>query len=290
MSDELVRTVSLDGGVAVRALVGTELVDDAARRHRTAPTSSAALGRALMGAVLLAAGAEEGETVQLQFNGDGPIGSLIAIADSGGLTRGYAARPSAHPPPHDGKLDVGRAVGRGILAVVRYHPSWREPYRGIVPLESGEIAEDVARYLQESEQTPSAVALGVFVGPDRTVLAAGGFLVQALPGAAEETLARLETNVAGLPPPTDLVRGGLRPDDIVDRLLEGLGSRERQRSEPLFHCGCGRDRILRAVVLLGRVEVRELIERDETLEVRCEFCGSEYRISPDELGPLGPDA
>jgi molecular chaperone Hsp33 len=159
-----------------------------------------------------------------------------------------------------------------------------------VPLESGEIAEDVARYLHESEQTPSALALGVFVGGDGVVEAAGGFLVQALPGAADEALARLESNVADLPTPTQLVRGGLCADDVVDRLLAGLGSRERTRSRPAFHCRCGRDRILRAVVLLGREEVRELTARGEPLEVRCEFCGDRYELSPDELGALVPDA
>jgi molecular chaperone Hsp33 len=290
LSDELVRTVSTDGGVAARALVATELVREAASRHGTAPTASAALGRALMGAVLLASGAEDDETVQLQFRGDGPIGTLTAIADSTGSTRGYATRPGAHPPPRAGKLDVGAAVGKGILAVVRYHPSWRKPHRGIVPLESGEIAQDVARYLHESEQTPSAIALGVFVGGGGVVEAAGGFLVQALPGAADEALARLESNVADLPTPTQLVRGGLRADDVVDRLLAGLGSRERTRSRPAFHCRCGRDRILRAVVLLGREEVRELTARGEPLEVRCEFCGDRYELSPDELGALVPDA
>jgi molecular chaperone Hsp33 len=290
LADELVRTVSTDGGVAVRALVATELVGEAASRHGTAPTSSAALGRALMGAVLLASGAEDDETVQLQFRGDGPIGTLTAIADSAGFARGYATRPGAHPPPRDGKLDVGAAVGKGILAVVRYHPSWREPHRGIVPLESGEIAEDVARYLHESEQTPSAIALGVFVSSEGRIEAAGGFLVQALPGAPEETLARLESNVADLPAPTQMVRGGLRADDVVDRLLAGLGSRERTSSRPAFRCRCGRDRILRAVVLLGRDEVRGLVARGEPLEVRCEFCGNRYELSPDELGASIPDA
>jgi molecular chaperone Hsp33 len=290
LPDELVRTVSTDGGVGVRALVATDLVGEAATRHGTAPTSSAALGRALMGAVLLASGAEEEETVQLQFRGDGPIGTLTAIADSAGFARGYASRPGAHPPSRAGKLDVGAAVGKGILAVVRYHPSWREPHRGIVPLESGEIAEDVARYLHESEQIPSAVALGVFVASDGGVEAAGGFLVQALPGAPEATLTCLEANVADLPAPTQMVRGGLRADDVVDRLLAGLGSRERTRSRPAFRCRCGRDRILRAVVLLGREEVRQLMARAEPLEVRCEFCGNQYELSPDELGALVPDA
>jgi molecular chaperone Hsp33 len=290
LADELIRTVSGDGGVSARALVATGLVSEAVSRHGTAPTSSAALGRALMGALLLADGAQDQETVQLQFRGDGPIGAVTAIADGAGRARGYAQRPATHPPSRGGKLDVAAAVGRGILAVVRYHPSWRQPYRGVVPLESGEIAEDVARYLGESEQTASAVGLGVFVGSRGDVLVAGGFLVQALPDAAPETLARLETNVATLPSPTEMLRAGLSSDDVLDRLLESLGSRERSRSQPRFFCGCDPERVRRAVVLLGRDELRALRERGESIGVHCEFCGDDHLVHPDELGALVPDA
>jgi len=172
--DELVRTLSREGGISVRALVATELVADAARRHATAPTATAALGRTLMGAILLATGAKDDETLQIQVRGSGELGTVMAIADAGGRVRGYAANPTTHLPPRAGKLDVGGAVGPGVLAVVRYHPSWREPYSGIVPLVSGEIAEDLAHYLLESEQTPSALALGVYVGVDGTPEAAWG--------------------------------------------------------------------------------------------------------------------
>ena len=289
-ADELVRTLSADGGLQVRALVGTRLVGEAARRHATAPTASAALGRALMAAGLLAAAAKNDETVQLHFSGDGPIGAITVIADHRGGVRGFVGNPAAHPPPRGPKLDVGRAVGRGILAVVRYQPSWREPYRGIVPLVSGEVAEDVAHYLSESEQIPSAVALGVFVNADGSIDAAGGFMVQVLPGADEATVARLEANVQALPTPTDLLRSGLRADDIIDRLLDGLGARERLRSAPEFSCSCGEERIRQAVVLLGRAELRELTERGEDVEIRCEFCGRTFRLAADEVGSLAPDA
>jgi molecular chaperone Hsp33 len=285
-----VRTLSADGGLSVRALVGTELVREAAVRHGTAPTASAALGRALMGAVLLATGADEGETFQLQLRGDGPLGQVTVISDHLGRARGYVANPAAHPPPHGGKLDVAAAVGKGILAVVRYHPKWREPYTGIVPLVSGEVAEDLAHYLAVSEQTPSVFAAGVFVDSDGSVSAAGAYLVQTLPGVDESVLAKLEATVRALPPPSALVRAGVGADGIVDALLDGIGGRARTRSEPRFHCACSSDKIRRVVALLGRDERREIADRGEPLEVRCEFCATEYRLGPDEVGALLPDA
>lgn len=288
--DQLLRAVSADGSVSVRALVATELVREAANRHRTSPTAGAALGRTLMGAVLLASGSKDDETLQIQLRGDGPLGTVTVIADAAGRVRGFAAHPDAHLPPREGKLDVGGLVGKGILAVVRHHPSWREPYSGIVPIVSGEVAEDLAHYLLESEQKPSAVALGVFVGAEGEIEAAGGFLVQALPGAREEVLARLEANVRALPPPTELLRAGLRAGDVVTRLLDGLGARELASTQPAFSCRCDRARVLRAVTLLGREELREIRASGEALEVRCEFCGESYRLGTDEVGALLPDA
>jgi molecular chaperone Hsp33 len=289
-ADELVRTVSGDGDVAVRALDGTRLVAEATRRHRTAPTASAALGRALMGATLLASGSKTDETVQLSFHGDGPLGAVTAIANSVGRARGFVAHPGTHLPPRGNKLDVGGAVGKGILAVVRSAPAWREPYRGIVPLASGEIAEDIAQYLRDSEQVSAAVALGVLVGSDGAVAAAGGFLVQVLPGATDAAVATVERNVLSLPTPTEMLRAGVDADGVVDRLLAGLGSRDRHRSSPEFACGCGRERALRTVILLGREEVLELCARNEELEVRCEFCAERYLLPPDEVARLVADA
>ncbi len=289
-ADELVRTVSRDGSVLVRALVATQLVREAAQRHRAFPTAAAALGRALMGAVLIAAEGKNEETVQLQFRGDGPLRSITVIADAEGHVRGFAGDPTAHPPPREGKLDVAGALGRGVLAVVRYHPAWREPYTGVVPLVSGEIAKDLAHYLRESEQKPSAVALGVYLDATGEVEAAGGFLVQALPEADDETLARLERAVLSIGPPSQLIRTGLRADDLIDRLLEGVGAGERHRTHPVFLCRCDRARVRQAVVLLGRNELHEIARSGEALEVRCEFCASRYRIPADEVGGLVPDA
>ncbi len=289
-ADQLLRTVSSDGDVGVRVLTGTGLVQEAAARHRTSPTASAALGRSLMGAVLLAAGNDDAETVQLQFRGDGSLGHVTAIADGAGTVRGYVHNPAAHPPARGGKLDVGRAVGKGVLAVVRYHPSWREPYSGIVPLVSGEIAEDIAHYLTVSEQSAAALALGVFVEPPGDVEVAGGYLVQALPGASASALAQLESTVRSLPSPTQMLRHGMRADEILAELLAGLGGREVHREHPRFFCACSRDRIRQAVVLLGRDETREIAEAGGDLEVRCEFCATSYTLTPDEVGALFPDS
>jgi molecular chaperone Hsp33 len=282
MSDELVRALSDAGGVRAFALVASELVAEAARRHQTTPTATTALGRALMGGVLLAAGAKDGETLQLQFRGDGPLGPVTVIADPAGGVRGFVARPDAAVPAREGRVDVGAAVGRGKLAVVRSHPAWRQPYTGIVELASGEIADELARYLALSEQRRSAVALGLLLAGEG-IEAAGGWLVEVLPGAGEEEIARLEGNIAAALHPSESVRDGASADDLLDRLLEGLGSRARQRSQPRFACGCSRERALFAAGLLERDEARELAAREEGLEVRCEFCGERYVLRADEL-------
>jgi len=289
--DALVRAVSRDGSVAVRAIVATRLVAAAALRQRTAPTASAALGRTLMASILMAAAGKDGETVQIQVRGDGPLGSVTAISDELGRARGIVANPELHLPPRaDGKLDVGAGVGAGILAVVRHRPGWREPYSGIVPLVSGEIAEDVAHYLAESEQIPAALALGVYVAANGEVEAAGGILVQALPHADTETLARLEASVRGLRTPTQLVRAGLGAEQILERVASGVELGEVYHAEPSFWCPCDVERVRRALTLLGRQETRDMAARGEWVEVRCEFCGAEYQLHPDEVGALHRDA
>jgi molecular chaperone Hsp33 len=167
--------------------------------------------------------------------------------------------------------------------VVRYHPSWREPYTGIVALESGEVAQDLTRYLVDSEQTPSAMALGVLLSREGSVEAAGGFLVQALPGARDEVVEILEENTRATPNPSAMIRAGLGAEGIVHRLLAGIGGRPPHRSRPEFHCPCGRERAAQTARLLERAEIEEMRARDEALEIRCEFCREEYRIEAVEL-------
>jgi molecular chaperone Hsp33 len=263
----------------------------AARRHRTSPTASAALGRTLMASILMAATGKDGETVQIQVRGDGPIGSVTAISDEQGRARGLVGNPDLQLPPRaDGKLDVGSAVGSGVLAVVRHRPGWREPYSGIVPLVSGEIAEDVAHYLAESEQVPAALALGVYVGASGEVEAAGGFLIHALPHADPEALTRLEASLRGLGAPSHLVRQGLGAKQILHSVAAGLALSDAHHSTPSFWCPCDIGRVRRALTLLGRKETRDMAERGEWVEVRCEFCGAEYQLHPDDVGALHQDA
>jgi molecular chaperone Hsp33 len=288
--DELVRTVSADGGIALRSLVGTALVTDAVTRHHMAPTAASALGRLLMGALLLAGGAKDEETVQIHLRGDGPLGPTLAIADSAARVRGYAGDPGADPPLRAGRLDVAGAVGQGVLTVVRTRRGWKEPQTGIVPIVAGEVARDLAHYLAESEQTPSAVALGVVVGAGGSIEAAAGYLVQALPGADDAALARAEANLLDMEGASRLVREGLGADGLLDRLLDGVGGRERHRTRPRFECPCSRERVLRSVALLGQPELREIARSGEPLEVICEFCATRYEVvASDVLALLAPE-
>lgn len=266
------------------------VVAEAVERRPLAPTALSALGRVLVGAVLLGTGNKDGETVQLQFRGNGPLGMMVAICDSTGRVRGTVSNPAVDLPLRDGHPDVAGAIGIGVLSVVRNRPTWREPYSGTVPLVSGEVAKDITLYLTESEQTPSAVGLGVALSAEGVVEAAGGFLVQTLPGADEDAVAQMERNVLGLPSTSALLREGVRADGLADLLLAGLGARERHRSMPVFHCPCSRDRALRTLVLLGADEMREIVASGETQEVCCDFCGRRYELGPDEIGPLVPNS
>jgi molecular chaperone Hsp33 len=274
----------------VRAVAARSLVAEAALRRPLAATSLSALGRVLVGAVLIGAGNKQGEVLQVQLRGNGPLRMVMAICDSDGHVRGTVANPSVDLPLRDGRPDVAKALGVGVVTVVRSHPAWREPYRGTVPLVSGEVARDLTHYLAESEQTPSALGIGVALEADGRVSAAGGFLVQVLPGADAEAVARMEQNVLALPGTSELLREGVRADGLIDLLLAGLGAGERHRQQPRFHCPCTRRRALRTLILLGRQELREIAEGGAPQEVGCEFCGQRYSIRPDEIPPLISEA
>ncbi len=283
--DRLVRTISRDGGIAVRAIVGTRLVAEAARRHGTSPTATAALGRTLLGALLLASGGKGGESVQIQFRGEGPLRGVVALADDAGRARGYVVRPRAHPPRVNGELDVHSAIGAGVLTVVRQRPG-QPPYTGVVQIVYGTIARDLTHYLHESEQSRTAVGLGVQEAGENGIAAAAGYLVHALPGASDEETRRAEQNVRATSLPSELVAAGCDAHELALRLLEGLGSRERVESEVAFRCNCNQDRVANAVRLLGEEEIARSAQAGEALEVRCEFCAESYTITPDALRAL----
>jgi molecular chaperone Hsp33 len=270
--------------------VGTRVVQEAARRHQTSPVATAALGRTLLGAVLLASQGKDAETVEVRFRARRPLGHVVAIADDSGRVRGYVANPQLDLPLRGGRLDVSHALGLGELAVVRFRPGWREPYTGIVPIVSGEIAEDLALYLTESEQKPSTVALGIYHEQDGAPAAAGGFLVQALPGADDEVLKQIEANAERMPALSRLVREGATPTDVVELLLARVGRRDLEACTPQFHCGCNEERVLRAVSLLGRRDLDAATLKGETLEVRCAFCAERYAVDPERARALLQDA
>ncbi len=288
MADRLARTLSADGTVRGLAAVTTELVEEARVRHGTLPTATAALGRALTAGLLLGGLSKADERVSLQWSGDGPLGSILVDATPGGQVRGFVSRPQTHLPARAGKLDVGGAVGRGVLCVMRIPLGEASPYRSIVPLVSGEIGTDVASYLAGSEQIPSVVGVGVFVHADGRVGAAGGYLLQAMPGADAGAIDRLEENVGGAPPPSDLVRQGLDASAILARLLAGFPTRVLEEQALRFECRCSRERVEAAIVAMGRAELIDVLAHERRAEVVCEFCGARYLVDEAELRALVP--
>jgi molecular chaperone Hsp33 len=277
--DLLLRALSSDGSIGVRAVSAPRLVAEASTRQGTSPLATAALGRALLGAVLLGAGGKDGETVELRLQGDGPLGSVLAIADSEGRARGRVANPSAEGASPD---DLRSGIGAGELAVTRIRPGRARPYKGVVPIVSGGVAKDLTLYLAESEQTPSAVGLGVLEATEGAPAVACGFVLQALPGADDDAVARAEENVGALGRPAELLRSGLALHDLVERLLDGLGVRHLDEGTPTFHCGCTASRALHASALLGPEDLIDAQATGRPLDVRCEFCGERYAVDPNE--------
>jgi len=286
--DELLRCLTADGGVSIATVVATGVLREATRHRPMSPTASDALGRALMGSLLLAFGAKDGARVQLQLRGDGPLHSLVAISEPDGRVRGTVSGVHADPPPRAGGPDLGAALGRGSLSVVRSHPRWRAPQHGTVPLENGAVASDLARYLRDSEQIPAAVGLGVALDASGHVEAAGGFLVRGLPGASDAALARVEAQVQAVVGPARVVRAGGTAGDLLDHLLLGSDGGERHHAVPRFWCPCTRERALRSLSLLGDDELRELATGERAQEVGCEFCGRAYQLQPAEVARLLP--
>lgn len=283
MPDYWIRSVTEDGTVRAMAAVTTRTVEQARRRHATAPTATAALGRTLTAAGLLGTMLKDGQTVMVRVLGDGPLGGALAMSDAAGGVRGYVANPTVHLPlTPTGKLDVGGAVGRGTLHVT-VDLGLRYPYHGSVPLVSGEIGEDLARYLVTSHQIPSVVALGVLVSPDERVLAAGGLIVQVLPGAQASVIDYLEARARTLPMVTSLVRSGATPEEIVQIALGDLESRVTERHRVRFRCGCSGAKVRGVLAALGADELRDILREQGQIEVRCNFCGRRYTFGEQEV-------
>lgn len=286
-------SLSADAEVAVLVADCSDLVREAARRHQTSPTATAAFGRALMSAAMLNAFRKDGERLSMTIRGDGPAGHIQVVADDQGHVKGLVGNPQADVPIRgsDGKLDVPALLGLGSLTVTRILPWQETPYTGSIPLVSGEVAADVASYLAESEQINSAFAAGVMLAPDAPggVAAAGGFFVQPLPFCSEETLARVERNVSALGPPSKMLADGLSPAEIAARVLDGLGVAQGfpvERAPRYGPCtpDALRGRMMTAIASLGEEDARLLLrERGGDVEVRCEMCAEAYRFSEDEV-------
>lgn len=285
--DYLVRAVAGDGLVRAFACRTTRLVDEARRRHDTWPTATAALGRVLTATALLAAQLKDAASVTVRVTGSGPLGAILVVGEPDGTVRGYVRNPHVDLPLRpDGKLDVGGAVGLpGFLHVTR-DLGLGTPYTGSVPLVSGEIGDDVTAFLVQSDQTPSVVGVGVLVNPAGDVRAAGGFMLQLLPGHPGHWAERLEDNLRQLQGISRLIDAGLTPEAMVERGLAGLGPRILDRQPLAFRCRCSRERVERALVSLGPEELETMLREDRGAELRCHFCGTTYRVSEDELDAL----
>jgi molecular chaperone Hsp33 len=292
MADELIRALALSGGARVVAAETTAAVEELRSVHESSPTSTAALGRVATGALLLASSLEKvthrEPVLTIEIDGDGPIGRVLATASPAGWVRALARNPAADRPSRpDGKLDVGGVVGgTGTLGIAR-DLGYGQPYRGVVPLVSGEIGVDLATYLRDSEQARTAVTLGVFVGKDRRVDHAGGLVVQLMPGVGIEEATAIEQRFRFFGEVTSRLRAGEGPDAWLDFLFPG-GFETVARQPVECRCGCSLDRVERALKLLGETELTELLRlsRKSPVEVKCEFCRKRYELPRDHVGRL----
>lgn len=281
MEDTL--TIATAEGVRIYAITTKNLVQEAADRHYTSHLATAALGRAMSGALMLAATMKDGERILLKLKGDGPIGEVVAEAQ-GTSVRGYVGEPDVFMPLKNGKLDIGGALGQGTITLTRYLQNG-ESFTGHAELADGEIATDITNYLYMSEQTPSSVALGVLVDKDGKVLAAGGYFIQAMPGCDEEVLEKLGNNVAVTPYVTQLLELGYTPEKIIEVLARGLEFDIKESMPVKFSCGCSKDKILNMLAALSQDDIDYLTEQPDT-EVHCQYCNKVYHFSSEELKQL----
>ena len=287
MADQIIRVLAKGAPVKASVITARDMVERARQIHKTLPTATAALGRALMGCSMMGNQLkEEHGSVTLQIKGNGALGTITAVADSEGNARGYVQNPAADPPrKKNGKLDVGAAVGIGALTVIK-DIGLKEPYVGTVPLVTGEIAEDLTTYFVESEQIPSACALGVLINTDQSVLCAGGYLIQLLPGAGEEVISSIEAGVARVGSVTEALHSGLDAEGLLRQVLSDFQLEIVERQEVEYRCYCSRDRVTRALISMGREEMSAMIREQGKAELTCQFCDKVYRYSREELEEL----
>ncbi|MCI9340606.1 MAG: Hsp33 family molecular chaperone HslO [Dorea sp.] len=283
MEDYIVRATAADNQVRAFAATTRQLVETARMHHGTSPVAAAALGRLLSaGAMMGSMMKNDTDMLTLQIKSGGPIGGITVTADSHANVKGYVGNPDVMLPPKNGKLDVGGAVGPGLLLVIK-DMGLKEPYSGQTILVSSEIAEDLTYYFANSEQVPSSVGLGVLMEKDNTVRCAGGFIIQMMPFAGEDTVCRLEENLKKVPSVTAMLDKGYTPEQLLEVLFEGLGLEITDTMPARFYCNCSKERVEQAVVSIGRKEIQEMIQDGEDIEVKCHFCNTAYRYTVEEL-------
>ena len=285
MKDYLVRGMTMDGFVKVVAIRSTETVRRGAQIHNTTPNATAAFGRALTAASMMGNMQKvENGSMTMQIKGGGPIGSIVCVSDSIGNVRGYVYEPNVPlMEKYPGKLDVGATVGTdGTLTIIR-DLQMKEPYVGSVPLVSGEIGDDVTAYFANSEQTPTACALGVLVDTDLSVKVAGGYLIQLLPGAPDEVIDAVEAGIKRAGSVTSMLDAGMTPEDILGQVLGTLGVVFMETTEICYQCYCSRDRVTSALISLGKKELLEIAEEGKSFPVSCQFCDTVYEFTPEDI-------
>jgi len=286
MTDTIERVISESGNFFGVACNTTELVTEACKRHDVGPLGAAALGRALTGAALLAALLKDTQSVFLKFEGNGPLKKIITEAGYDGWVRGYVANPHADVPLNNGRIDVAAGLGKaGFLTVVK-DIGQNQKYPGTIQLYTSEIGEDLAFYLSQSEQTPSAIALAIHLQKDGSIGAAGGFLIQSLPPADDLLLSKLEKEIAAMPPLSQLLLDGKNPAEILSLLFKKVPHKKIGERELTYSCSCSRAKMEGALFSLGEKDIRQLLEKEDGAEVRCEFCRQSYRFGRDELSRL----
>lgn len=282
--DYIVRAVDKNKEVRIFAITSRELVEKAREIHNTSPVATAALGRllsagAMMGQMLKG----EEELLTLKMKGDGKINGVTVLADNSAKVKGYVGNPSVMlPPNYAGKLDVGAAIGYGELTVIK-DMGLKEPYISKVPLATSEVAEDLTYYFASSEQTPSAVGLGVLMSKDNHVREAGGFIVQMMPDAKEETVSKIEENLSKITSVTDILKEGKTPEDLVKAVMDDIEVEFTDKIEAKYECNCSKERVMRVLATLNKKDLADLIAEGEDIEVNCDFCNSKYVFKTDEL-------
>ncbi|GFR38433.1 33 kDa chaperonin [Insulibacter thermoxylanivorax] len=282
MRDYLIRGTALDQKVRIFGVRATEIVAELQRRHDTWPTATAALGRAVAAGLMMGAMLKDEQKLTIQIKGNGPLGQIVVDANAKGEVRGYVDNPHVDLPPNEqGKLDVKGAVGtEGALYIIK-DLGLKEPYRGSIPIISGELGEDFTYYFAKSEQTPSAVAVGVLVNPDGSVRAAGGFILQLLPGLSDEEISDMERRLANLRPVTEMLDSGMSLEEIISEVVDDVKVGETM--DAIFRCQCSDERVERTLISMGREELENLAGEDEPVEVVCHFCNEKYLFEKEDL-------